>query len=467
MADESSGRPGLKTRVSLTEAVLPSFREGCRRSFGADEPFAPCVLIDQLAGPWIERVESLHEDPDRHLADRLLSLGRRLLRGQVSLGEAIDALGLLEESLIAAIEDADATSDTKLADIIWAGRLFQRGTVLLASTYEDLADEIDRRPRRSQDDPGSGLGREGDDRCVGLIGKSPPMWKVYDRIRLAARTRMSVLITGESGTGKELAARAIHALSGDSPDRFIPINCAAIPGDIFESELFGHRRGAFSGASTDRKGLFFAANLGTLFLDEITELSAQRQAKLLRAIQEKAVRPIGSDREEPVDVRIVASTNRNAALALDQGLLRRDLYHRLQTFTISLPPLRERPSDVELLARHFFDTWSRAVGLSTAAISHLENLPWPGNVRELQSAVWAACASCPGSLVEVSDLPDSVLTAAALPARPVSGPVSLKDAERDVIEKALVQTGGNKTQAALILGISRKQLRVKIRSYGL
>jgi transcriptional regulator with PAS, ATPase and Fis domain len=314
---------------------------------------------------------------------------------------------------------------------------------------------------------------EADDRCVGLIGGSESMRKVYSRIRLAARTRMSVLVTGESGTGKELAARAIHALSGDPPDRFVPVNCAAIPGDIFESELFGHRRGSFSGASADRKGLFFAANRGTLFLDEITELSTERQAKLLRAIQEKAIRPVGSDREEPVDVRIVASTNRTPLTALEQGLLRRDLYHRLQTFVLSLPPLNERPSDVEPLARHFFDLWKTAhgktpvVGLSRATQKHLFGQRWPGNVRELQSAVWAACTACSGSLVEVSDLPDSVLAARPAAPRHPSGPVSLKDAERDVIERALVRTGGNKTQASQILGISRKPLRVKIRGYGL
>ena len=310
----------------------------------------------------------------------------------------------------------------------------------------------------------------------GLVGASPIMLRMHDRIRLAARGREPVLIVGETGTGKELVARAIHAVAGDRDSKFIAVNCAAIPRDLVESELFGHRRGTFTDARRDREGLFQAASGGTLFLDEITELEPAAQAKLLRAVQEKAVRVVGDARETPVDVRVVAATNRSLSEALAQGRMRRDLYWRLQRMVLEVPRLNDRTQDIPLLAEHFVHRWRHAYGhvgpkdLTDACLQTLMATRWPGNVRQLENAVFAACLASSGERVRAEDVRASWVEAERASTQVVPSsepPVSLRDAEFAAISEALRQTRGNKSLASRLLGISRKQLYVKIRCYGL
>jgi DNA-binding NtrC family response regulator len=254
----------------------------------------------------------------------------------------------------------------------------------------------------------------------------------------------------------------------------VPVNCAAISHDLIESELFGHRRGSFSGAQQDHSGLFRAAHGGTLFLDEVVELPPPSQAKLLRALQESAVRPVGGVAEVPYSARVVASTNLDLADALAEGRIRRDLYYRLRQLVIELPSLADRREDVPLLAAHFARRAAddglcpQAPGFSREAIAHLKQQDWPGNVRELENAIRLACRTSGGELIEPRHLQLDVPTDATAP-EPVaqSDPLSLKDAERDAIARALQATEGNKTQAARLLGISRKQLYVKLKTYGL
>ncbi|MCK6552142.1 sigma 54-interacting transcriptional regulator, partial [Myxococcota bacterium] len=238
----------------------------------------------------------------------------------------------------------------------------------------------------------------------GLVGASKAMERLYGRIELAARGRETVLVVGESGVGKELVARAVHRVSGDPEGRFVAVNCAALPAELVESELFGHRRGAFSGAASEHAGLVRAADGGTLFLDEITELAPAAQAKLLRVIQERTVRPVGAIQEEPVRVRIVAATNRSLREATDGGVLRRDLYYRLQRVVIDVPPLRERMSDLPLLVAAFAERWAEAYGAPRPKVFSEETLErllvhaWPGNVRELENVVFAACLASRGAV---------------------------------------------------------------------
>ncbi len=312
------------------------------------------------------------------------------------------------------------------------------------------------------------------------------MRRLYRRIEAVAATRSTVLIVGESGTGKELVARAIHA-GGSQRQSFIPLNCAAIPKDLVESELFGYRRGAFSGANTDHPGLLRAADGGTVFLDEITEMSPDLQAKLLRAIQERAVRPVGATHEIPIDVRIVASTNRDPAEAARTGQLRADLYYRLQVNVLEIPPLRDRSDDIGALAWHFLKLLNgrsqatRSVeGIEPDAMSALQAYDWPGNVRELSNTIESAFTFGASSTVTLDDLPTRIVNAwrvaprailsstiAASEPPSIQSPGSYAEFERDAIAKALERTGGNKVQAARLLKISRKKLYDRIERYGL
>lgn len=306
----------------------------------------------------------------------------------------------------------------------------------------------------------------------GLVGASQIMRSLYARIELAARGRETILIAGESGVGKELVARAIHQAAGEPSERFVPVNCAALPRDLLESELFGHRRGAFSGAGDHHLGLIRSADGGTLFLDEITELAPEAQAKLLRVIQERCVRGVGELRESPVQVRIVAATNRDPIHALEGGRLRRDLYYRLQRLVIEVPPLRRRVSDLPLLVATFCERWAAAYSearpksFSTEALERLCGHEWPGNVRELENVVFASCLAAAGPLVHADDLPPFGATRTATEGG-VQEAVSMQDAERRAIEQALSRAVGNKSLAARMLGISRKQLYAKIDRYGL
>jgi DNA-binding NtrC family response regulator len=309
-----------------------------------------------------------------------------------------------------------------------------------------------------------------------MIGASPEMRRIYQVIEQAAPTSASVLVSGESGTGKELVAQTIHQLSPRAAQPFVPINCAAIPDTLLESELFGHEKGAFTGAIARRAGCFELANRGTLFLDEIAEMTPVTQAKLLRVLQERSFRPLGGQREQSVDIRVVAATNVDPADAVRQGKLREDLYYRLNVFAIRLPPLRERKADLPLLVEAFLREFNarnnrQIAGVSGAVMAALERYDWPGNVRELRNVIERGTIVAKGALLEMADLPPLAAAtappaaAAAAPPPPATGltpGTTVDEAERRLIELTLEHTGGNKTRAADLLGISLKTLHNKL-----
>jgi two-component system, NtrC family, response regulator AtoC len=320
----------------------------------------------------------------------------------------------------------------------------------------------------------------------GLIGSSSAMRRLYDRIEAAGGTRGTILIVGESGTGKELIAQALHKCGENPTAPFVALNCAAIPKDLIESELFGYRKGSFSGANADYLGLFRAAEGGMLFLDEITEMAPETQSKLLRAVQERSVRPVGSTGEIPVNARLIASTNRDPEEAVRAGNLRQDLYYRLQAGVLSVPPLRERSDDIPLLVEHFIDLFNEKLqpriavrGIEEDALQAMREYPWPGNVRELSNSIEGAITFGRSPIIKLQDLPVGVV-ASLLPQRSLqkSGGApqeaalalpfgSFAAAERELIARALTSTDGNKVAAATLLRISRKKLYAKIKKYGI
>jgi len=299
----------------------------------------------------------------------------------------------------------------------------------------------------------------------GLIGTSEVMHKIFTAINKASSTSATVLITGESGTGKELVARAIHYGSIRSSSPFVPVNCGGIPEGLLESELFGHVKGAFTGAIESRAGFFHTADGGTIFLDEISEMSLSMQVKLLRVLQDKQICMVGSDRIRGVNVRILAATNKDLDGLVKKGLFREDLFYRLNIITIVIPPLRERGNDVILLARHFATRFAAESGksplrFSNKALQSLRNYNWPGNVRELENVIQRLVVMTDGDLIEVPDLP-SLMRFSAL--QKTGFTRTLAEVEAEYISNVLAEVDGNKTLAAEILGIDRKTLREKLK----
>jgi two-component system, NtrC family, response regulator AtoC len=311
-----------------------------------------------------------------------------------------------------------------------------------------------------------------------LIGNAPAMVEIYERVRQVAPTRATVLIEGESGTGKELVAQSLHMLSPRKSARFVAVHCAALSPQLLESELFGHEKGAFTGASERRVGRFEEANHGTIFLDEIGEIDAATQVKLLRALGEQTIQRVGSNQSLKVDVRVVAATNKNLEAMVREGKFREDLFYRLDVVPIHLPPLRERREDIPLLINAFLQEFSKQnqkkiTGLSADAQEALQTYDWPGNIRELRATIERAVVLCRGERIGLRDLPDRVqgkteLSDGAL----ASGSVTLKSSDLNLekMEKAFInlslrQTNGNVTEAAKLLGISRRTLHRKIKTY--
>lgn len=299
----------------------------------------------------------------------------------------------------------------------------------------------------------------------GFIADSRVMHKVFVAIGKAALTSATVLISGESGTGKELAARAIHYGSARSSAPFVPVNCGGIPEALLESELFGHVKGAFTGAAESRAGFFHAADGGTIFLDEVSDMSPAMQVKLLRVLQDKKICMVGSNRARKVDVRILAATNKNLHSLAKKGLFREDLFYRLNVITIFMPPLRERGDDILLLARHFATKFAAGLGkspphFSDKALQSLRNYDWPGNVRELENVIQRLVVMTDGDLIEVPDLP-SLMRFSAL--RKGGFSRTLAEVEAEYISNVLAGVDGNKTRAAEILGLDRKTLRQKLK----
>jgi DNA-binding NtrC family response regulator len=305
-----------------------------------------------------------------------------------------------------------------------------------------------------------------------IVGKSASMHEIFGLVTRLAGSTASVLVTGESGTGKELVARAIHYNSPRAKRPFLAVNVAAIPETLIESELFGYKRGAFTDARTDHPGLFVEADGGTIFLDEIGELPPSLQAKLLRVLQERELRPLGATRNEKVDVRVVAATNRDLEARMRSGQFREDLYYRLNVIHVAIPPLRARPEDIVPLAEHFLATARRRGTASTktlgpAAAKALLAYPWPGNVRELENVIERAIALCDGDVIGLDDLPPQVKERRAtdMLAAAIARGLTLADLEREYIERVLASEGGNKTRAAARLGLDRKTLYRKLEEY--
>lgn len=308
---------------------------------------------------------------------------------------------------------------------------------------------------------------------TGIIGESPRMCEIFEHLALAAPTDATVLLLGETGTGKELIARAIHRNSPRQEAPFVVVNCAAIPENLLESDLFGHERGAFTGAANRKIGRFALAHGGTIFLDEIGELPISIQAKILRVLQFKEFEPLGSNRTQKVDVRIIAATNRSLTDEVREGRFREDLFYRLNVVTLTLPPLRMRLEDIPILAYYFFDHYlkknKRAIEeIEPTVLQLLKEYSWPGNIRELENVMERAVIFCTGKILGVANLPDILRTRRGHTdsgQNCSSHEPSLMDLEKELIFRTLEKLGHNRQQAAQVLGISQEELDFKLRAY--
>jgi DNA-binding NtrC family response regulator len=302
-----------------------------------------------------------------------------------------------------------------------------------------------------------------------LVGDSPGMLKVRQAILRAAERRLPVLILGETGTGKEVVARAIHACGPWRDEPFVPVDCGSLAPTLIESELFGHVRGAFTGATQSRPGLMVQAGRGTLFLDEIGELPVELQAKLLRVLQEREIRPVGSNERVPLEARLLAASNVDMEQAIRQGTFRRDLFYRLNVFTIRIPPLRERKSDVLALVHHFLKLYGSSEGVADFSPEFMQRLmqyDWPGNVRQLENSIQRALAVSSGVRLELKDVPSTILYRTESQAG-TSDAATLQELERKAIMEALQAVGGDRVQAAKLLGIGKTTIYRKLKEYGL
>jgi DNA-binding NtrC family response regulator len=454
MTEEIETQPPAPERVLIVEDD-PSTRTGLSElvqawGFQTDEAgdgeeamrkvttFRPAIIVSDLVMPRMGGADLL-----RALKDQLSDITFILLTAQGTV-----------ESAVEAIKEGAYDYLSKPVDP-------QRLQILLQKSVErqETLREV-RHLRRQLREQGS-FGR--------IIGNSPGIRKVYRVIEQSAPTSASVLISGESGTGKELIAQTIHELSPRASFPFVAINCAAIPETLLESEIFGHEKGAFTGASDRRTGVFELAHRGTLFLDEIAEMMPATQVKLLRVLQERIFRRLGGRQEITVDVRVIAATNVNPQDAVHNGKLREDLFYRLNVFAIDLPPLRERREDIPLLVQTFLSEFNRTNGKGIRAVDQdtmyiLERYPWPGNIRELRNVIERATILAESEFIEPRHLPPSLLARGeeTLPTLTISPGTTVDEAERRLILLTLEHTRNNKTRAAEILGISLKTLHNKL-----
>ena len=305
-----------------------------------------------------------------------------------------------------------------------------------------------------------------------IIGKSAPMKKVFETIELVAPSRANVLIYGESGTGKEMIADAIHHNSPRNQKPYVKVHCAAIPETLLESELFGHEKGAFTGAIARKRGRFELANQGSIFLDEIGEISLQMQVKLLRVIQQREFERVGGESPIKVDVRIISATNKNLKEEIEKGNFREDLYYRLDVVSIQVPPLRDKKDDIPLMVHKFIEEFAHennkpVEGITNGALSALVSYRWPGNVRELRNVIESIVVLTKSNIINEQDLPEYILTKDEQSSLKLSAGISLPEAERELILFTLENSGGNKTRAAETLKIGRKTLHRKLAEYGI
>ncbi len=333
-----------------------------------------------------------------------------------------------------------------------------------ALSHRRLHAEVDRLRRMAGEDRGP----------AGLLGSSEAMRRLFRLIERVGRTQTSVLLQGESGVGKERVARGLHEVGTRSGKPFVAINCASLPDSLLESELFGHAEGAYTGAGGERLGLIRSADGGTLFLDEVAELSAGAQARLLRVLEERVVRPVGQDRSFPVDIRLLTASHVDLLEAVREGRFREDLYYRLAVLKLRIPPLRERGDDILRLARHFRDEQAQAQQRALSWTSGFEDAllewRWPGNVRELRNVIEAAAAMSDDGLLDVDLLPEEMQQHTPVPGPSSDDPArlpSLEDVERAHVERVLAACEGNRSQAARVLGIDRKTLQARIKRWDL
>jgi transcriptional regulator with PAS, ATPase and Fis domain len=306
----------------------------------------------------------------------------------------------------------------------------------------------------------------------GVLGSSPRIREIFQLLEMVAPSEATVLLLGETGTGKELVAQAIHRNSPRAAGPFVVVNCATLPETLLESELFGHERGSFTGATVRKDGRFLVAHHGTVFLDEIAELPLPIQAKILRVLQAREFEPVGSNRTQKVDVRIIAATNRDLEKMVREGRFRDDLYYRLNVFQVVLPPLRERLEDIPVLTDFFLKRYAKknrreVITLAPEALRAFRGYSWPGNIRELENAIERGVIVCQGDVLTREDLPAALQPQGEWPAAGGEGEPGLPELERQLISRTLERVAGQRRQAAEILGISLDELNLKIRSYGL
>jgi DNA-binding NtrC family response regulator len=436
--DDAAARVGLEQLVRSWGFIAESASDG-EDALRKVTTFRPAIVITDLVMPRMDGLALLRALP-REGAD----VTTLLLTAQGTV-----------ETAVAAMKEGAYDYLTKPVDI-------QRLKILLDKIVERLETMREVKALRRQLREHGAFGS--------LIGNSPEMRKIYHVIEQAAPTSASVLITGESGTGKELVAQTLHQLSPRATYPFIAINCAAIPETLLESEIFGHEKGAFTGAADRRQGCFELADRGTLFLDEIGEMTPATQVKLLRVLQERKFRRLGGRAEQSVDVRVIAATNVDPVEAVRKGALREDLYYRLNVFSLRLPTLGERKDDLPLLVQAFINEFNARnqkaiVGLDQQAMRTLEQHAWPGNVRELRNVIERATILAPGPFIELAHLPPSLVDEPPLPQAPqlaLAPGTTVEEAERQLIVMTLAHTQDNKTRAAEILGISLKTLHNKL-----
>jgi len=435
--DETATRTGLTELVSAWGFLTDEAADG-EAALQKVTTFRPAIIVSDLVMPRMDGLQLL-----RALKDQLTDISIIILTAQGTVGTAVEA-----------IKDGAFDYLTKPVDT-------QRLRILLDKAVErqETLREV-KELRRQLREQGS-YGR--------IVGNSPGIRSIYRVLEQSAPTNASVLIWGESGTGKELVAQTIHSLSPRASFPYVGINCAAIPETLLESEIFGHEKGAFTGAQDRRLGCFELAHRGTLFLDEISEMQPATQAKLLRVLQERSFRRLGGRQEISVDVRVIAATNKNPEDSVRDGKLREDLYYRLNVFPIHIPPLRERREDIPLLVQSFLGEFTTrnnkpVRGVSNEAMRALEHFTWGGNVRELRNVIERATILAEGEFIELKDLPVTLIqrSESNLPTLTLTPGMTVDEAERRLILLTLEHTRNNKTRAAEILGISLKTLHNKL-----
>jgi len=422
-----------------------------------------------------EREIEMAETPEAALA--LLEGGRfDIVLSDINLNAELSGLDLLrafkarDPEIEVVLISAFGTLETALEAVKSGAFDYVSKPVDIGQVRDVVARALARRARAGE--PRAAAFPAGRAAPDGLVGRSGGMLAVYKQIALACASDAPVLVTGETGTGKELVARAIHRHGPRSARPFVPVNCGALPEGLLESELFGHVRGAFTGAVADKRGLFDEARGGTIFLDEIGEMSPALQVRLLRTLELGEVRPVGSPRTTSVDVRVIAATHRDLERAAREGSFRQDLFYRLHVFAIRIPPLRERREDVPLLATHFLAGFAArgrgAVSLTPAAVAALAAFDWPGNVRELENTLERLAVEARGGTIDVPDLPPAFRERPPSLDEPLfAGLPSLEEMEKRYLRHVLAALKGNRSRAAEVLGIDRRTLYRMAERFGL